>query len=1117
MNMFKNLLLAAVMVCILTVAAVADPGDVLMPDPVLEAAVEAIIGDDGVSGAVDGNWLVGDGGSSAGPGMNDPEGLVELGDLDAFDFPMGVTDLTGLEAASNLGVIILGFGDIQSLAPIANLPGLFGLILINGGVGDAELAELAAGSAAPVALLLMNLDPGATPNSPTTAGINSIGSIGSLMELGVQGTGNELDISGLSGLSLGDIGLGVGLILGGNTITGGWGVIQGFTGLASLSLGDTGMSDAELALIDWSQLSNLTYLDLTVNNISDISPLLGLVGAAAPGLEIDLIGNPLDNDAVCTHIPALEAAGFTVYDNSLPCGSPVLTLTLSGVGEITPAPGTYRYETGTEVFLSATKVSGGGVFSQWNGNVAAPQNMSTSIVMNADEAVEAVFEAGDWTLTVSHSGSGSGTTSVPPGVWAYRNGDFVWLNYELDPGSFWGGWQGDASGIVPTGLVMDSDKIVTAVFGDTGYDLTIATDGPGNTNPAPGTYTLAGGTVLGVEAFITDFTYLFHGWTGDVGAADPGDPNLQVTVDQPRTVTAVFQKPVLTINVTGSGTTTPAAGNHTYDANEFVTLNASADPGWLFSHWEGDASGTNATTGVVMDADRNVTAVFTESPSYSLTVSVVGNGQTQPAAGVHTYDEGAPVTVIATADPGWYFDHWEGDISPGSTSPSLNFNITGNTEVTAVFSQYDWSLTLLVEGQGSLDPPAGVYYYNDGDSQTVAATASPGWGFDRWEGDTEGAGFDFNLNLISIPTDRNRVVTAVFVEINWTLTIELVGAGAPSPAPGQHVYPDGAVVFLFGGWAPGQEAATAFDRWSGDLESTAQYTPITMNADKTVVANYTDADVTLTVQHGGAGSGSTFPSPGVYGFVNGRTTGIPVSSIAPGSYFGGWAGDASGYALTYVIQMNGDKTVTALFETEGYLLTVNSPAGLGSTVPGAGVHPYATGATPTITATPGNTQWLFQRWEGDLGGANPFEAALTVTMDQDRSITPYFVEAAPCDNPSRGGLFRVGDDVCFQVPDPVGPDTSYQWYKDGVPLSNGRVVGATARSLHIPGLQVADSGVYTCTYDDGTKAPATYGPIWVSVGAEVPASRSGGLVLLVSLCALAGAWHIVRRARTALN
>ncbi len=59
----------------------------------------------------------------------------------------------------------------------------------------------------------------------------------------------------------------------------------------------------------------------------------------------------------------------------------------------------------------------------------------------------------------------------------------------------------------------------------------------------------------------------------------------------------------------GGGTTTPAAGAHTYDESTMVNVSASAASGYVFDHWDGACSG-NGSCQVTMDADKTVTAYF---------------------------------------------------------------------------------------------------------------------------------------------------------------------------------------------------------------------------------------------------------------------------------------------------------------------------------------------------------------------------------------------------------------------------------------------------------------------------------------------------------------------------
>jgi hypothetical protein len=44
----------------------------------------------------------------------------------------------------------------------------------------------------------------------------------------------------------------------------------------------------------------------------------------------------------------------------------------------------------------------------------------------------------------------------------------------------------------------------------------------------------------------------------------------------------------LTVQVNGSGTTTPAVGTHTYTQGEVVNLTAVPEKGWIFINWTGD-------------------------------------------------------------------------------------------------------------------------------------------------------------------------------------------------------------------------------------------------------------------------------------------------------------------------------------------------------------------------------------------------------------------------------------------------------------------------------------------------------------------------------------------------
>jgi len=90
--------------------------------------------------------------------------------------------------------------------------------------------------------------------------------------------------------------------------------------------------------------------------------------------------------------------------------------------------------------------------------------------------------------------------------------------------------------------------------------------------------------------------------------------------------------------------------------------------------------------------------------------------------------------------------------------------------------------------------------------------------------------------------------------------------------------------------------------------------------------------------------------------------------------------------------MDGDKSVTANYETIQYRLTISVSrtwCSGGSVNPSEGTHMYDAGTVVTVSAQDGSG-WLacdFDRWGGAISGsANP----QTITMDGNKSITAYF-------------------------------------------------------------------------------------------------------------------------------
>jgi uncharacterized repeat protein (TIGR02543 family) len=146
---------------------------------------------------------------------------------------------------------------------------------------------------------------------------------------------------------------------------------------------------------------------------------------------------------------------------------------------------------------------------------------------------------------------------------------------------------------------------------------------------------------------------------------------------------------------------------------------------------------------------------------------------------------------------------------------------------------------------------------------------------------------------------------------------------------------------------------------------------------------FTQNVYTLTTSVDGSGSvGRNNSGPYHYGDVV-----LLTASAGVGWSFGGWGGDVSGTVNPIIVNMTGNKAVTATFTPNPHTLTVNV-VGSGSVGKNPDLTTYTHGTNVTLNATaqPG---WVFSSWSGDqTGSANP----VTLTMNSDKVVTATFTE-----------------------------------------------------------------------------------------------------------------------------
>lgn len=149
---------------------------------------------------------------------------------------------------------------------------------------------------------------------------------------------------------------------------------------------------------------------------------------------------------------------------------------------------------------------------------------------------------------------------------------------------------------------------------------------------------------------------------------------------------------------------------------------------------------------------------------------------------------------------------------------------------------------------------------------------------------------------------------------------------------------------------------------------------------------------TLTVNSNNAAYGSVSRDPDLSMYPNG--TSVQLTPVpAAGYIFVNWTGDLTGSADPATITMDASKTITAVFSSSIYDLTI-STNGNGTTAP-TGTVTATDGVPVSISATP-DAGYEFNRWEvisaaGTAAIADVSTAATTVTLNGgDAEVRAFF-------------------------------------------------------------------------------------------------------------------------------
>lgn len=487
-------------------------------------------------------------------------------------------------------------------------------------------------------------------------------------------------------------------------------------------------------------------------------------------------------------------------------------------------------------------------------------------------------------------------------------------------------------------------------------------------------------------------------------------------------------------------------GGGTYNSGASCTLTATPASGYQFQSWKknGSVVSTNPNYTFTVTENATYTAYFGALPAYTITT------QANPAdggmvTGGGTYQEGSSITLTATPNPGYIFDHW----NDGNTQNPRTVTVTGNATYTAYFTQNTYTINVYASPTyGGSVTGGGTFHY--GETTTLTATPASGYEFAGWS--------DANTqNPRTVTVTGNANYTAIFNEVGATYYTVSTQANPDYAGyvTGGGTYEEGSSILLTAVAYDGY----SFTQWNDGVTQNPRTVTVTGNMSFT--ANFAAIPYTISVTANPVSAG-TVSGGGVYYYGD---VAVLYAEAYSGFEFVGWSDGSN--ENPHSVTVTGNASYTATFSTSGatyYTVSAYvSPAGAGE-VTGTGTYPEGTSVTLTAEA---NAGYSFSQWNDGVT-ANP----RTVTVNNNMSFVAYFnaeqytitVNANPAAGGSvlGGGTYAYGATAILTAT-PNANYTFMQW-SDGN-TQNPRMVTVTQNATYTA-LFVTEGGqMYTLTVE----------------------------------------------------
>ena len=158
-----------------------------------------------------------------------------------------------------------------------------------------------------------------------------------------------------------------------------------------------------------------------------------------------------------------------------------------------------------------------------------------------------------------------------------------------------------------------------------------------------------------------------------------------------------------------------------------------------------------------MDGNKTVYATFIQE-EYILTITIEGLGNVTKTPDQPTYTYGTQVQLNASAEVGWDFSHWSGNIT--SRDNPLTIVITGNMTLRAHFKLKQYVIVASVGSTGGIIEPSGLVTVYYGENVTFSIIPDAGYHIEDVivDGESEGQISEYTFYTV----DADHTIIAVF-------------------------------------------------------------------------------------------------------------------------------------------------------------------------------------------------------------------------------------------------------------------------------------------------------------------------------------------------------------------